>query len=93
MTNDLLSARAAIDDIDTQIVGLLAQRFAITRQVGLHKKEQQLPLIDAAREARQMAHIAELARTAGLNPNLAQAILRLVIDETVRNHQRIQGDE
>jgi chorismate mutase len=85
----LAKLRTGIDAIDAQLVALLAQRFALTDEVGLYKKQHQLPATDAAREAAQMARIAELAQQHGLDTALAQKFLRVVIDEVVSRHKQL----
>ena len=82
--------RQQLDQIDQQWIELLAQRFAITEKVGLLKKKQQLDATDAKREQQQMLKIEQQAQKASINPKLAQDILRLIIDEVVQNHERIQ---
>lgn len=90
MNIDLSTVRQNIDEIDEQLIRLLAKRFEITHQVGLYKKEHNVPPVDPEREARQLARIEKLAQDAGLSPDFAKAILRLVIDETVANHKRLR---
>lgn len=85
----LASLRQRIDEIDTQLVALLAQRFVLTDEVGVFKKQQGLPATDEARELAQMARIGQLAAQHGLAPELAQKFLRVVIDEVVTRHKQI----
>lgn len=91
MNNDLQKLRDQLDDIDAKIIHLLGQRFAVTQQVGELKKHSDMPPVDPSREARQMERISQLAQQAKVNPVLAQAILRLIIDEVVRNHQALRS--
>ncbi len=81
--------RQRIDAIDQQLVSLLAERFAITHNVGLIKKTQGLPAVDAEREARQTERIVQLARDNGLDEAFAIKFLRTIIDEVVSNHQKL----
>lgn len=80
--------RAEIDRLDESLVLLLAQRFRVTDKVGKLKKDHQLPAIDEERERQQAKKIKELADQHGLSNDLAQAVLRLIIDEVVRNHKQ-----
>lgn len=90
MTTNLKDLRSQIDIADQQWLAVLAKRFAITQQVGELKSANNMPLVDPDREARQMTHIAKLAKESGVNPKLAQDILRLIIDEVVKNHTAIR---
>ncbi len=88
---DLQELRESLDNIDAALVYLLAERFKLTQDVGLYKKAHQLPPVDKQREAVQFARITELAEEAGLDPEYARKVLRITIDEVVKNHKMIQG--
>lgn len=92
MHSTLQNFRDQLDTIDQQLLDLLVQRFAITQQVGEYKRDNDVPPIDPEREARQFARFEQHAKEAGLSPKLAQDILRLIIDEVVKNHQALRKD-
>jgi chorismate mutase len=79
--------REKIDDIDAQWVALLGERFKVTAEIGRIKARDNLSSVDPGREAKQMERIENLALESGFEPDLARQILRLVIDEAVRNHK------
>lgn len=87
---ELEELRKTIDKLDTALVHLLAERFQATKQVGQYKKAHNLTPIDPAREARQFAKIEKLAIEAGLDPDFAKRILRVIIDQSVKNHLAIR---
>ena len=86
MNNELKSFRNIIDELDAKLMSLLAQRMQVTRQVGQYKVDNDIALIDADREKRQIAKIGILADKCGLDKTFATRILREIINETVRNH-------
>lgn len=90
MKTNLDELRSQIDEADKQWLTALAHRFTATRKVGEFKRDNNVPLVDPAREAVQMKKIAQLAKELGVDPLLAQSILRLVIDEVVKNHIAIR---
>jgi len=53
--------RKSIDEIDAQIVKLYNDRIAITDKVGEYKKENNLPVLDSARERRLLEKVASMA--------------------------------
>ena len=57
--------RKALDDIDRQLVGLLEQRMAVSRQVAVVKKMTGLPVFDAPREAVVLESRRAMAKDAG----------------------------
>jgi len=89
---ELTAARASIDNLDACLVHLLAERFKITRQVGLIKRQAGLPPADPAREAEQIARLRRLAQEADLDPEFAEKFLTFIVREVVRHHSRLQPD-
>jgi chorismate mutase len=89
--DQLLDLRASIDNLDTAIVHLLAERFKCTREVGRLKAKYGLPPSDLQREADQIARLRLLAEGAGLDPSFAETFLTIIIDEVVRLHRTLQG--
>jgi chorismate mutase len=85
--DEIKGLRGKIDAIDAQWLRLLAERFKITAEVGRIKARDGIAATDSNRESLQMQKIEKLALQMDLNPILAQNILRLIIDETVRNHK------
>ncbi len=86
---DLWRLRRSIDNIDSALVHMLAERFRVTREVGLLKATRSLPSVDASREAAQVAKLRALAEKAGLDPDFAEGFIRGVMTEVVRQHDAI----
>ena len=87
----LASYRSSIDNIDAALILLLAERFKITKQVGLHKARAGLPAADPERERQHIARLRELAASANLDPSFSEKLLRFVISEVVRHHELVRG--
>ncbi len=85
----LASLRASIDNIDAALVHLLAERFKITKAVGEHKKTVGLPPADRAREQVQIARLRRLSEEAGLDPTFSEQLLRFIVDEVIRDYERL----
>ena len=92
-TAELQRLRASIDNLDAALVHLLAERFKCTQEVGRLKARSGMPPADPAREAYQIERLRTLAHDSGLDPQFAEKFLNLVIDEVIRNHQRIKQAE
>ena len=90
MSDDQLSQfRQSIDNIDTALIHMLAERFRITQAVGEYKAEAGMPPADPTREREQIERLRKLAEEAGLDPEFSEKFLRFVIDEVIRHHERI----
>ncbi|GAA5784553.1 chorismate mutase [Chitiniphilus shinanonensis] len=83
---DLAELRTAIDEIDGQLLTLLAERFRVTAEVGRLKKAAALPGRDAQREAEQIRRLHDEARRLGLGEEWVTSLWRLILDEVVRRH-------
>jgi len=82
--------RDSIDNIDAALVYLLSERFKITEKVGRYKREAKLPPADPAREKTQIERLKQLARTAKLDPDFTEKFLNFIIEEVIKNHERIR---
>lgn len=74
--------RDQIDDIDSQLVDLLAQRLAVTTQVGKLKSQVGMPIYAPAREAELLAKRREQAIKRGVSPELVEDILRRMMRDS-----------
>lgn len=89
---ELARLRGSIDNLDSALVCLLAERFKITQRVGELKAELELPPADPQREAQQIERLRRLADEANLDPEFAEKFLTFIVSEVVRHHERIARD-
>ncbi len=89
---ELLRLRGSIDNLDAALVYLLAERFRCTKAVGTYKATHDLPPADPAREARQIARLRDLADSAGLDPEFAEAFFKFIVRHVIRHHEEIRGE-
>ena len=83
--------RKQLDDLDQQLVSLLAERFKITDQVGEYKSKHGLSPMDSARENSQIERIRKLADEYALEAKVAQKVLRVGMDEVGKRHKAVQA--
>ena len=91
VSKTLAEFRVSIDNLDASLIYLLAERFHLTQQVGEFKKTHDLPPSDKSREAQQMSRLRQLAQESNLDPDFAERVIRFIIVEVVRNHERIRN--
>ena len=85
--------RGSIDNMDSALIHLLAERFKVTQRVGELKARAGLPAADHEREARQIARLRALAVDADLDPELAEKFVTFIVREVVRHHEQIARDQ
>ena len=83
------SLRQAIDNVDTAIVSLLAERFKYTSQVGVLKARAGFAPAYYKREDYQIERLHRIAVDAGLDPDIAEMYREFVVTEAKRRHKRI----
>ncbi|OBZ13113.1 MULTISPECIES: chorismate mutase [Bacillales] len=81
--------RVNIDQLDEEIIALLAKRFQLTEEVGIYKAANKLTAQDPSRESKQFAKITKLASRNELNPEHATAIYRCLMDVVILRHKEI----
>ena len=89
---ELARLRHSIDNIDSALVHLMAERFKATQQVGVLKATLGLPASDHGREARQVERLRALAEDAGLDPVFAEKFFAFVVAEVIRHHEDIAAN-
>lgn len=81
--------RQSIDNVDTAIVSLLAERFKCTAEVGVLKAQAGFAPEDREREKQQAQRLKEVAINAGLDPSIEENYREFVVTEAKKRHQRI----
>jgi len=76
--------RKQIDEIDTQIIDLLAKRFEIVKKVGEYKKERNIPPLQPERWQQVLQTRKNLAKEKWLNPELIEKFWNLIHEEALK---------
>ncbi|HIF9327362.1 TPA: bifunctional chorismate mutase/prephenate dehydrogenase [Photobacterium damselae] len=82
MVAELSKLRDQIDDVDQQMVALLARRLALVEEVGHVKSQHGLPIYAPDREAAMLASRRAEAESQGVPPDLIEDILRRTMRES-----------
>ncbi|MCC2615195.1 bifunctional chorismate mutase/prephenate dehydrogenase [Aestuariibacter halophilus] len=87
--NHLDDLRDQIDELDSALVKLLAQRAAVTRQVGEYKASKGMPIYVPSREAALIKARRQQAQSLGVPPALVEDLLRRIMRESYQTqHQQ-----
>jgi len=80
--------RSAIDSLDREIVALLALRAAWIDRAVVVKRGERLPARIGARVEEVIANVRAEADAAGLDPALAEALWRRIVDWSIAREER-----
>jgi len=92
---ELLELRHRLDEIDTGIIDLIAERQAMVTTIAEHKLKTGLPLRHYAREREVIDRGMKRAKTRGLDGSIARDILQTLIHHSLSNqetHKLVQSD-
>jgi len=92
---ELLELRQRLDEIDTGIVDLIAERQAVVTTIAEHKLKTGLPLRHYAREREVIDRGMARAKSRGLDGSVARDILQILIHHSLSNqetHKLVQSD-
>lgn len=85
--------RGRIAGIDARIAGLIAERMAASDEIGRLKAEAGLPVRVPEAEERAVASYRRAAAEAGLDPDAAEAVCRILIGESVERQMSFRRAE
>lgn len=85
---DLNELRNQIDELDQQLVDILAKRSALTKRVGEWKSKTGLPIYVPSREAQLIRSRREQAQLKGLSPDMIEDVLRRVMRESYQTQNK-----
>lgn len=85
---DLNQLREQIDQLDSELVSILAKRSVLTRKVGEFKSKTGLPIYVPSREAQLIEKRRAQASEAGLSEELIEDVLRRVMRESYQTQNK-----
>ncbi len=78
--------RRELDELDLQLVSLLAVRFGITRNIGALKASHGVAAADPAREQAQLERLLSLSAELGLQTEVTHAVFETLFRFVRANH-------
>jgi len=93
MTDELVEIRTAIDELDREIVALIARRQAWVVKAGELKRGQETDAVRApARVEGVVARVRELAADSGASPEVVEATYRAMIAAFIALELSVHGE-
>lgn len=91
-SEELTRLRGSLDQLDDQLIDILARRMAIAREIGAIKKANDMTVVQPQRYEQLMATRIEQARAAGLPAPFMHDIFSAIHAESVAQQARILGN-
>lgn len=84
LTTSLATLRKQIDEIDNDLIDLLARRMGISREIGLYKKEHGLTVVQTKRYSEILDKRAAQGALRGIESDCIKKIFESIHEESVR---------
>ena len=91
-TENLAELRRQIDGIDEQLLELLAKRMRISREIGVYKKEHNMPILQSPRYSEILEKRSNMGEQMDLNPDFVKEMLKEIHEESVRQQMIIMNE-
>lgn len=80
----LTHMRRHIDELDNELIEVLAKRMKVSKEIGQYKLEHNMPVVQAARYGDIMSNRVLAAASQGINEEFMRHILSTIHEESVR---------
>lgn len=84
VTEDLESWRANIDELDEELLTLLAKRMAVSRKIGNYKKEHGMPVLQSGRYNQLLSNRSKVGNKLELSEEFVNHIMKTIHEESVK---------
>lgn len=83
-TNKLKSLRQMIDEVDDELINILAKRLQIIEEIALYKKDQNITIFQLERWQEILRTRSQWAQKLGISSNHIEKICQLLHEESIR---------
>lgn len=83
-TESIAALRKQIDEIDNQLIEILAKRMRISREIGQYKKEHGMTVLQTARYSEILDKRGAQGSLCGIDPHCVRQIFEAIHEESVR---------
>lgn len=92
-TENLSQLRNQIDSIDEQMLELLAKRMRVSREIGVYKKEHNMPILQSPRYSEILEKRSNMGQSMDLSAEFVKEILKEIHEESVRQQMIIMNQQ
>lgn len=88
-TESLTELRQLVDEIDTELLSILAKRMRISKEIGQYKKEHNMPVLQTNRYDEILAKRSNQAKEIGVESHFLKKIFEAIHEESIRKQIEI----
>ncbi len=88
-TENLTELRRQIDEIDNQLLEILAKRMRVSREIGQYKKEHNMPILQTVRYDEILLKRIAMAQSMGMDGDFMKTILEAIHEESIRQQVEV----
>lgn len=85
--------RKEIDMIDEEIMGILASRMKIAREIGMYKKDNNMTILQSERWKEVLSKFVERGTQNGLSEEFITKVIKSIHDESIEQQEKIMEGE
>jgi chorismate mutase len=90
-TENLAELRHQIDSVDEGLLELMAKRMRISREIGVYKKEHNMPILQTPRYGEILENRAKMGASMELNTDFVKKIFSEIHEESIRQQMVIMN--
>jgi chorismate mutase len=83
-TENLTELRGQIDEIDNELLSILARRMRVSREIGRYKKEHNMPVLQTSRYDEILGKRISNAEKMGMGTDFMKTMLETIHEESIR---------
>jgi chorismate mutase len=83
-TENLVQLRQQIDEIDNELLAVLAKRMRVSKEIGQYKKEHNMPVLQTIRYDEILENRVSQAGKIGVGENFMKTVLEAIHEESIR---------
>uniref|UniRef100_UPI003FD6E0E8 chorismate mutase n=1 Tax=Alistipes putredinis TaxID=28117 RepID=UPI003FD6E0E8 len=88
-TENISILRRQIDEVDEQLLSLLAKRMHISQEIGTYKKEHNMPILQNKRYDEILDKRGKMGQSLDLDPEFISEIMKAIHEESVKVQMEI----
>ena len=92
-TENLISLRRQIDAIDNELFEMFAKRMRVSREIGVYKKEHNMPVLQATRYDEIIKKRMDVSEGLGLSGEFSKKILEAIHEESIRHQMEVINEQ